>query len=1515
VDHPYTVSGLTDISGGTLVTYNSDFVIDNLPPVVVSTNPADNGDVTSGNPFTFDVFFSEPMNTSATTSSSFNLHGNFRNADYSAASFSWSPDGTELSITYASLPDDNYTMTLFSGGFQDLVGYFLNGVGDGTGSDFTSSFNFDIETAQAFPTPLNAVPPLGGLVYDPTLTGVIAPAGDLDSYTISVNAGETITVLMQSGALKGHIDLYDPSSTLIGSADASAAGQDTVLQAVHTTTTGTYTIVFSDTTGTAGLYTAQVTLNAALESEAHGGGSNNSIGTAQDISGSFLDLGTGGASRGAVVGQADGLPGSGTYSATAIDFTFTDISKSGTSLGLHGTDDAFAEITPADLGTFQFTLYGQTYNDLFVSSNGLITFGSGNSEFSNADMTSDPSQAAIAPLWDDYVLYLGANAEVYYKVTGSGSDQHLTIEWRQIDFFGSGGVSNITFEAILNEADGSIQFNYSNLDNGDFRSNGSQATVGIKDAGTQGPNRLLLAFNNGPNDFVGSLQSTLITFTPPPPQTFDYYSFHLDAGQSATVVINELQNAPGLSMELDDGSGTTLATGTAGPTNVSLAIENFVASTAGTYYVKVGGSNVTYNLVVTRGADFDLEHNDDPAHAQDISHTGGSLGAIFAPGGAQQGTSFEGIDFQHQPCSCLPPDNGLGVGDGYVVAAENASQIRISDMAGNILLDENMDTFFGLGEGNGGDPFVTYDDIANRWYVEQLDASYQGVELAVSRTANPLDGFMTSFINLGGLLDFPKIGFNADSVVITGDEFFDGSNVGIINFNKSTLLTGDFSFNLYTIAGYPTNWGLMPAKMHGSSPGDPMYFVDEAGWANGSHIRVWSATGLNSGSPTFTSTDIAVDPYGFPVSADQPGGHGSVATNFAWLISADWRNGELVTAHNATIPDDGFTTTHAIWYEVNTNTMTLTDQGVINSGPGVHSYMPAVAINDAGDIGITYMQSSDSEFISMYETIHRHDGDPGSVATPIDARAGESTMVYSFRTGDYSSIAVDPADGTTFWASSEYSPANSGSNIWATFISSFTAPPANESDWYSLTANDLEQIVLTTSTPSDQGGEFHNTLDPHIELYASDGTTLLATGTVLGDGRNEQIDYTVPSGTGGTFYVRVGSDNGTTGEYFLQKTVIPANGTVSGIVFNDKNDNHVFDAGDVGLGGVQIYVDGVYATTTDSSGNYSVTESAGPHTVSEVIPSAYIATSPATGSASVSVTGGVTTSQDFADALPASTLDNGQPGYSEVGSPPWTTENDGWHGTSRVHVDTGKTTVSATWGLVGQKGHPLNGGFEVFVTYQANADRGMVRYSLYDGDLNHPIGQVTLDQRVTPADGTYQGLTWASLGRVSLTRGKLIVVMTFAVRDTTRNMEADGVLVIPAASGHVAQSLGTASSSGLIAEPAAMSIGSPTLSTGSGLVSTGTSSLSSGSAGTSAAALINPQVGGVAVNIGGQSQSTTQSHGIVPTGIRTAARSNVAPHSGVDALFSQVRSATSSEDTHEDVADVLTRALGLDKLI
>ena len=86
------------------------------------------------------------------------------------------PTGTQLTINYANLPDDAYTLTLFASGFQDLVGHPL-------ASDLRCNFAVALGTA-AFPTPFTPIPPLGDLIYTGSDNHVLVTPTDVDSLTL-----------------------------------------------------------------------------------------------------------------------------------------------------------------------------------------------------------------------------------------------------------------------------------------------------------------------------------------------------------------------------------------------------------------------------------------------------------------------------------------------------------------------------------------------------------------------------------------------------------------------------------------------------------------------------------------------------------------------------------------------------------------------------------------------------------------------------------------------------------------------------------------------------------------------------------------------------------------------------------------------------------------------------------------------------------------------------------------------------------------------------------------------------------------------------------------------------------------------------------------------------------------------------------------------------------------------------------------------------------------------------------
>lgn len=492
-------------------------------------------------------------------------------------------------------------------------------------SAFAGSYNLDFSTV-GFPVSLQPKAPLGSLIYESSTPAFISPADDSDSFTISVNAGQTITVLVTpAAALQPSISVAPSGGPVIGSAIAPAAGKRALLETVPAVAGGSYTITVGGAAGS-GSYTVQVILNAALEAESNDGGTNNSLLTAQDINASFVTVATSvtSAQRGAVLGQTDQV----TYSAAAVTPAFEDISSSGTKQ-LQGVDDGTATVSIP----FAFPFYRSSYTSVSLSSNGLITFDGGNASSANSDLGSSPPQAAIAPYWDNLIVTAKptSKAAIFTKVVGTGSSQHLVIQWNNISYAADSTKNGgLTFEAILSP-DGSIKFNYKTLStgrNGGLSDEGKSATVGIKEVGTvQGADRVLVLYNGSSTSLVGSNKSVLITRAPLVP---DLYSFALAAGDTASLAL-KLLTVGTANVELLDSSGNPVPVTTpASPTtNLDKVISSGPVATTGTYFARVsGGSNVKYSLVAARNATIDAESNDTFATAQDMTGQHGAIGYV-----------------------------------------------------------------------------------------------------------------------------------------------------------------------------------------------------------------------------------------------------------------------------------------------------------------------------------------------------------------------------------------------------------------------------------------------------------------------------------------------------------------------------------------------------------------------------------------------------------------------------------------------------------------------------------------------------------------------------------------------------------------------------------------------------------------------------------------------------------------------------------------------------------------------
>jgi gliding motility-associated-like protein len=140
---------------------------------------------------------------------------------------------------------------------------------------------------------------------------------------------------------------------------------------------------------------------------------------------------------------------------------------------------------PLNIG-FNFTFYGNTYNRFYVTSNGLVIFGSGSNDYTEDPIpfSSSPNNF-IAAFWDDIVI--NPSGKILFTTIGASPNRKCIIQWTNMGFYASTVLMG-TFSVILYEGSNNIQIQYrSIIDNTSARSHGSSASIGIENSnGTSG---------------------------------------------------------------------------------------------------------------------------------------------------------------------------------------------------------------------------------------------------------------------------------------------------------------------------------------------------------------------------------------------------------------------------------------------------------------------------------------------------------------------------------------------------------------------------------------------------------------------------------------------------------------------------------------------------------------------------------------------------------------------------------------------------------------------------------------------------------------------------------------------------------------------------------------------------------------------------------------------------------------------------------------------------------------------
>jgi hypothetical protein len=439
-------------------------------------------------------------------------------------------------------------------------------------------------------------------------------------------------------------------------------------------------------------------------------------------------------------------------------------------------------------------------------------------------------------------------------------------------------------------------------------------------------------------------------------------------------------------------------------------------------------------------------------------------------------THFVGLGVNDTVDGETPPDPSAAVGPSSVVEAVNNDVAIYSKIGGGQLYNADFDHFFQsvkTGAAFFSNPAVAYDELTGTFFVGVLDLHLNtfvqyftsaSFDYAVSTTSNPAGAadFTYYSVNLttgdpaganAFWADFPRVGWNANALVVsfnmfTADAAQAYNHALILNINPQ----GPATTTLLDVPGGVSNATLVPAVMHGAAATDPMYFLEEtldaSGTPTGNSLRVFTETNP-LGSPKLTSADVSVAAYTAPPAATQKGTSDKMSTNDSGILNAEWRGNVLVAAQNVGVAADS--NCHARWYQLNTAgaSPALVQQGTVGVGSGADSYYPSIALAPGGTLGLTYMESSSTEYLSMYVTGRVPDDPAGQVQAAVLAKAGEAPYTANpdddtppYRAGDYSAVTVD-SDGS-FWAVNEYASSQDfmGTGLnWGTALANFQVTP------------------------------------------------------------------------------------------------------------------------------------------------------------------------------------------------------------------------------------------------------------------------------------------------------------------------------------------------------------------------------------------------------------------------------------------------------------------------------------------
>jgi hypothetical protein len=432
-------------------------------------------------------------------------------------------------------------------------------------------------------------------------------------------------------------------------------------------------------------------------------------------------------------------------------------------------------------------------------------------------------------------------------------------------------------------------------------------------------------------------------------------------------------------------------------------------------------------------------------NARSLLHNFNGVGSL------DSGVTNFGAEFE-------PPDQGLCVGNGFVVEPVN-SAFTIYRRTGSVVAGPfNVNVMFneGLTEFTS-DPRCYYDQATHTWFAIILfinDAfTAARTDIAVNTSGDPTTPWTVYHLDATDdgtngtpshpgcpcLGDQPLLGIDQDNLYISTNEFsllgpeFNGTQLyAIAKADLVALTTAHFvMYENLTIAGQPAA-SVQPALTNGDSPAE--YFLSslDPDGTTDNRLGVWALTNTRAvargGTPTLSSVVINSETYGIPPAAIQQGSTSLLDSGDDRMQQVQYLNGELWGALGTIVTPAKDTDARAgiAWFRVRPRlngrqigSARMIDQGYV-AARGNYLLYPAIQASSAGTVGLVFALSGPNNYGSAAYAVMTEDQHSFGRINLAAAGTGPYDP-NATRWGDYSFGVLDPS-GNSFWFATEYIP-------------------------------------------------------------------------------------------------------------------------------------------------------------------------------------------------------------------------------------------------------------------------------------------------------------------------------------------------------------------------------------------------------------------------------------------------------------------------------------------------------------